>query len=667
MRNIQLDDFTKYKFLSSLEFSPQGDKVGFAVTTCNLKENSYNSNLWVYNLVQGKSYQLTGMNSERSYIWLQDNETVLFQGIRENEDKEAIKAGEEFSQFYKINVNGGEATKAFRINMNVNSIYEINEDLFIFTATHKAGNKKYYELTEEEKKEYLEIKKEDKDYEVLDEIPFWSNGSGFTNKLRSGLYKYNVKSNTIEYITEEFASVMGVEVNEEKNILAIVSSSYKDMAPLNDELYIYDLSSGDFNKVQVEDNFSYGHIKFMDNDTLLVSGSNMKEYGINEDGRFYSINLKNNESTALNPDFDRSLWNSVGSDCRFGGGKSSVKDGEYLYFITTEKDSSYLNRITINGDIQRVDEVKGSIDCFDVKNGKIMAIAMRDQRLQEIYEINEGREIQITNFNSWIEEELKVIKPEMVSVETDKDINIEGWVLKPADYEPGKKYPAILDIHGGPKTVYGEVFYHEMQLWANMGYFVFFCNPRGSDGRGRAFADIRGKYGTIDYDDLMQFTDAVLATYKDIDADRVGVTGGSYGGFMTNWIIGHTDRFKAAASQRSISNWISKFCTTDIGYYFVEDQNSGTPWKDVDKLWFHSPLKYADRVTTPTLFIHSEEDYRCWLAEGIQMFTALKYHGVESRLCMFRGENHELSRSGKPKHRVRRLTEITNWFESHLK
>lgn len=667
MRNIQLDDFINYKFLASLEFSPKGDNIAFSVTSCNLEDNSYDSNLWIHKINHNKSFQLTAMNGERNFIWLQDNETILFQGIRERKDKEALKAGEEFSQFYKININGGEATKAFKINMNVSSIYEISDDLFIFTASYKAGNKKFYDLNEEEKNEYLKIKKEDQDYEVLDEIPFWSNGSGFTNKIRNGLFKYYIKTNTIEPITDEYSSVKGVEINEDKNLVAFVSNSYRDKAIFNDELYIYDLNYNELKLISFENGFSYGHIKFMSNNIILASGSDMKEYGINEDGRFYLINLNTKDRKVLTPDFDRSLWNSVGTDCRYGGGKNSVKDGEYLYFITTEKGSSFLNRINILGEIEKVDQINGSIDCFDVKDGKIMAVAMREQKLQEIYSISAGNEKQITNFNSWIEKDLRVMSPQKVSIETDSGVVVEGWVLKPANYVLGKKYPAILDIHGGPKTVYGEVFYHEMQLWANMGYFVFYCNPRGSDGRGRAFADIRGKYGTIDYEDLMKFTDAVINTYMDIDEDRIGVTGGSYGGFMTNWIIGHTNRFKAAASQRSISNWISKFCTTDIGYYFVEDQNSGTPWSNVDKLWYHSPLKYADKVTTPTLFIHSEEDYRCWLAEGLQMFTALKYHGVEARLCMFRGENHELSRSGKPKHRIRRLTEITNWFESHLK
>ena len=155
--------------------------------------------------------------------------------------------------------------------------------------------------------------------------------------------------------------------------------------------------------------------------------------------------------------------------------------------------------------------------------------------------------------------------------------------------------------------------------------------------------------------------------YPAIDTARVGVTGGSYGGFMTNWIIGHTDRFKAAASQRSISNWISFAHTSDIGEMFGADQQGADTWKNVDKLWWHSPLKYANQCTTPTLFIHSDEDFRCPYSEGMQMYSALCEHGVATRLCMFKGENHELSRSGKPRHRVKRLKEITTWMDTYLK
>lgn len=147
----------------------------------------------------------------------------------------------------------------------------------------------------------------------------------------------------------------------------------------------------------------------------------------------------------------------------------------------------------------------------------------------------------------------------------------------------------------------------------------------------------------------------------------LAVTGGSYGGFMTNWIIGHTDRFACAASQRSISNWLSFYGVSDIGTYFAGDQCDGDIYDSPEKLWELSPLKYAAQVKTPTLFIHSDEDYRCPLEQGLQMYTAISNRGVPARLCMFRGENHELSRSGKPKHRIRRLTEITDWIEKYTK
>ena len=206
-----------------------------------------------------------------------------------------------------------------------------------------------------------------------------------------------------------------------------------------------------------------------------------------------------------------------------------------------------------------------------------------------------------------------------------------------------------------------------MQVWANKGYFVFFANPRGSDARGDEFAFIRGKYGTVEYQNLMDFTDCVLARYPQLDASRLGVTGGSYGGFMTNWIIGHTHRFACAASQRSISNFVSMEGTSDCGRTFVDGHLAAHTTQDVAKVWAQSPLSAADQCTTPTLFIHSEEDYRCWKIEGLQMFNAIRSHGVEARLCLFKGENHELSRGGKPKNRVKRLQEITRWMDHYLR
>ncbi|MBQ4001675.1 MAG: S9 family peptidase, partial [Lachnospiraceae bacterium] len=322
-------------------------------------------------------------------------------------------------------------------------------------------------------------------------------------------------------------------------------------------------------------------------------------------------------------------------------------------------------------------DLGGPIPFLDVKGGKILTCRFDETSLPEVFlgtlEDPAGEEISFLN-----EEVLKdkfVSEPVLVPYESC-GLSLHGWVLLPEGFRPiaegGEKasIPAILDVHGGPRCVYTSAFFHEMQVWVSRGYAVFFTNIKGSDGRGDEFADIRGDYGNTDFRNLMDFTDEVLRLFPEIDPERVCETGGSYGGFMTNWIITHTDRFKACASQRSISNWISKTFISDIGTFFNPDQcgAKGVFGEENTKaLWDHSPLKYAENVKTPTLFIHSDQDYRWPLPEGIQMMEALVVRGVPARLVLFHGENHELSRSGKPFHRLRRLREITEWFDRYTK
>src|SRR5690554_6475248 len=629
-----------------------------------MEENGYKSNLWLYDAEAETYNQLTTFDKEKGFSWL-DDETILFPGMRNPKDKERVGKGEVFTVFYKISINGGEAREAFRIPMAVHQIKKVDSTRFLLTATFNAQRPSLQGMSDEEKTEELKRRKEEKDYEVLEEIPFWRNGGGFTNGDRTRLYLFDSETGKCDALTGEEFDVGGLRLNEDRSKAVFIGQLFRGKMEAYDNLYVLDIEKKSVRQI-TNYKFSWSGVFFL-KDRILALGKDMEKFGLNENAVFYLVDEDTGERQLLNSDFDKSTWNSVGSDCRLGGGDPARVDGGYFYFITTEGDSSFINRLDLEGNIEKVSTASGSVDAYDVRNGKILFIGLRGSNLQELYSLENSTEKKLSGFNDWVQAECRLAQPEPINVETAPGVKIDGWVLKPVDYQEGKEYPAILDIHGGPKTVFGEVFYHEMQYWASHGYFVFFCNPRGSDGKGDEFADIRGKYGTIDYDDIMAFTDAVLAKYPAIDQERVGVTGGSYGGFMTNWIIGHTDRFKAAASQRSISNWVSMGYTSDIGYFFEEDQVAATPWTDIDKVWWHSPLKYADKVKTPTLFIHSEEDYRCWLPEGLQMFTALKYFGVESRLCMFRGENHELSRGGKPKHRIRRLQEITDWFDKYLK
>lgn len=666
MEKLVLEDFTKYKFISNTKFSPNGKNLAFVVSEMDVDENKYLSNIWLYNVDNKTINKLTAFNQESSYVWL-DDENIIFSTVREEKDKKRKEKGEPFTIYYIINIKGGEAQKYFELPFFASDIEPISKDKFVVTGIYDPKYKNLENLSKEEKEKELDKLKEEKDYEVLDEIPFWSNGKGFTNKKRNRLYIYTLEDKKVTPITDELTNVEGFKLNKEKDLMLFISNTFKDKMEIRSDLYLYDLKKESLEKLTHEDPFNYVYADFL-KEKIIFLGSNMKEYGINENPKFYLMDLQTKEVKQIQTDFDFSTWSSVGSDCRYGSNSEFKVENDYLYFETTEYGSSFINKIDERGKREKLTTKNGSVDGFDVFKDRIIFIGMRDVKLQELYELEGNEEKQLTTFNEWVVEEKSLSKPERITFLGKGEIEIEGWVMKPVNFEENKKYPAILDIHGGPKTVYGgDVFFHEMQYWANEGYVVMFCNPRGSDGRGDEFADIRGKYGTIDYEDIMDFVDKVLEKFSFIDENRIGVTGGSYGGYMTNWVIGHTDRFKAAASQRSIANWIAKFGTTDIGYYFVEDQQAATPWSDYEKLWFHSPMKYADNVKTPTLFIHSEEDYRCWLAEGLQMFTSLKYNGVESKLVMFRGENHELSRSGKPKHRIRRLKEITTWFDCYLK
>lgn len=669
MIGTKIDDIARYKFLSGIQHAPNGEHACFVVHRGNLEENEYQSNVWLYKIKKDQYIRLTGLDKETSYIWLEDSETILFPALRDEKDKEKKEAGEDFTQYYQLNIHGGEAQKSFRIQKKVNQIKQIDSNTFLFTAVYNPTKEDLSLLKEEDRKEALKKRKENKDYEVLDEIPFWTNGKGFSNKDRNRLYLYHRDTEKVMALTGEYTAIGGFNLSEDRKRVVYTATTYNDKMELTNKVYLQNLDSKEATQISPDEEFSYGYANFITEDKVICTGKDQQSYGLNENPQFHLIDINTRSRSNLTPDFDRSIGNSVGSDCRYGGSLAGTiqKEGKHLYFTTTEGYNSYLNRIDAYGNMEKIIETTGTVDDYSVKGDSLLFIGLRGLKLQELYKQEEKAETAVTDFNHWVEKERNLTTPEALTVKTAEGVEIDGWVMRPVDFDENKKYPGILNIHGGPKTVYGENFFHEMQYWASEGYVVFFSNPRGGDGKGNEFSDIRGKYGTIDYEDLMKFTDEVLERYPFIDENRLGVTGGSYGGFMTNWIIGHTHRFRAAASQRSISNWISKFNTTDIGYFFVEDQNQTNPWADHEKLWEQSPLKYADKVKTPTLFIHAEEDYRCWVVEGMQMFTALKYHGVEARMCIFRGENHELSRSGKPKHRVRRLKEITGWFDQYLK
>ena len=661
MQQLQLKDFLQYRFLSNLKYAPGGKSAAFVVTNSSEDEKSYESRLWLYD---GSLRQLTDLGKESSFIW-EDEENILFPAVRSEKEKKQKEEKEQFTSYYRLNIHGGEAVHAFTLPFAVSKL-EKTDWGYAALGDIDAAHPDYYKMSPEERSKLAEHYKEEADYEVLDELPFWFNGAGVVNKSRTALFTVS-KENEVKRITEPLFDVSSMVCVEQE--IYFSGCSYNGAKPLkNGAVYKANAQTGKISNAVLCPDLDVGQMVKV-NGNIWLSASDCRRYGLNQNAWVYELRPETGELKVLRKT-EYNMYGSVGSDCRFGGGSQWQVKGNELYFIATREGNAVVLKLLADGSRQPVVYKDGSADVIALseENDTMLMIGMYENRLQELYSANlkTGEVTQLSHFNQEVLKDKYVAVPHSMTIDS-QGLPIEGWVLLPKDYDETKKYPAVLDIHGGPKTVYGPVFYHEMQLWANMGYFVFFCNPKGGDGRNNEFMDIRGHYGDTDYQNIMDFTDAVLAAYPQIDEKRVCVTGGSYGGFMTNWIIGHTDRFCCAAAQRSISNWLSFYGVSDIGYYFAEDQCGGDFFKSPKKLWEQSPVKYAAKVKTPTLFIHSDEDYRCPLEQGLQMFNALQVRGVPSRLALFHGENHELSRSGKPCHRVRRLTEITNWFEAYSK
>lgn len=658
MNPLKLNEFFNYRFLSNLTYSPNGKSAAVTVTAANPDNNSYDQNLW---LCKGHGFtQFTALNKESSFIW-DDEDTVLFAGARLDCDKKKMET-EEMTIFNRIHIHGGEAVKAFTLPIKATEIKKLSDGLYLVTGRCNAGVPDYYKMNSEERAAVAKTKKDNADYEIFDEIPFWSNGGGFTNKLRSRLFLFDENTGELTPITDPLFDTSCYAVAGD--LIVYAGEAYQAKPSNRESIYTYHMVSKDQKCIYDAGEYSVRRLAAVDNSIIMI-GSMCKRHGNNENPFFYTLCPKTGEIKVL-AETDMAIGNSTGSDCRYGRTRAVKAVGNKLYFVSTQRTSSYLYSIDLAGKLELLLEKEGAIDDFDLVDDTVILTSMYDMKLEEIYTYSlAGKAMsQVSQFNQDVLKDKYVAVPEPLTF-TLNGVEIDGWILKPMDYDPDKSYAGILDIHGGPKTIYSPVFVHEMQYWAGAGNFVFFCNPEGSDGRGNEFADIRGKYGTKDYDAIMKFVDEVLAKYPQIDPARLGVTGGSYGGFMTNWIIGHTSRFAAAASQRSISNWTSFYGNSDIGTTFGPDQMDANIYDGYEKLWWHSPLKYANNVTTPTLFIHSNEDYRCWIPEGMQMYTAIVDRGVEARMCYFKGENHELSRSGKPLHREKRLQEITDWLTRH--
>jgi dipeptidyl aminopeptidase/acylaminoacyl peptidase len=348
------------------------------------------------------------------------------------------------------------------------------------------------------------------------------------------------------------------------------------------------------------------------------------------------------------------------------------RDGRRIYFQAVQHGSTLLKSIAVRGDELRDEIGEGGVVgsfSFDREQKRLAYFygSMHDPVQIFLREKGKGKDRQLTQLNRKLLDGIDLGSVEEVWFKGSANNDLQGWILKPPGFDSEKKYPSIMEIHGGPYTQYGNLFMHEFYFLAAHGYVVYFSNPRGGRGYGEEHAKaIHGGTGGADYADLMSWAD-YMEKQPYIDPHRMGVTGGSYGGEMTVWIIGHTQRFAAAVTQRCVSNYLSMWGSSDFNWIFQQDLSNKPPFEDFQYYWEHSPIAYIGKATTPTLVIHNESDMRCPIEQGEQVFVALKKLGVDSEMVRFPDEFHGLSRTGRTDRRMARLSHILRWFDKYLK
>jgi dipeptidyl aminopeptidase/acylaminoacyl peptidase len=351
--------------------------------------------------------------------------------------------------------------------------------------------------------------------------------------------------------------------------------------------------------------------------------------------------------------------------------REPIWDGEDLVFAVEDSGNTHLYRVPADGSEAPERIVGGDrmVTGYDVAGGTIAHSVAGPTALSELY----VGERQLTDVGAAFAEGRELVAPERFTAISPDGTEVEAWVIRPAGFEEGRKYPTLLNIHGGPFTQYGNKFFDEFQVYAGAGYVVVYSNPRGSSGYSEAWGRaIRGPaeggpgWGTVDYEDVMAVMDEAIKRFDFVDPDRLGVMGGSYGGYMTSWIVGHNDRFRAAISERAVNNLLAEGGSSDIAYFW-KGYIGAHPWDAPEAYTKMSPSTYAKDITTPLLILHSEDDLRCPIAQGEDLFIVLRALRREVEMVRFPAEGHELSRSGSPIHRVTRFEVILDWWERHLK
>ena len=643
------EDLTRIQFVTDPQLSPDGRRAAFVVTTLSEERDEYLSNIWVVDVAGGAPRRFTaGPRRDLEPRWSPDGSRLAFLSERTAKDK---------LQVYVMPADGGEATKLTALDNGVSAIAWAPDGARLAFVSAVGGYKE---------PEGEDEKRKSRPARVITSVKYRFNGEGFIYDRRPHVFVVSLDGASPTQITD--GDFIDADPTWSPDGESLVFASARHGARDDDDasdLWRVPAKGGTPQRLTATAGPVMLPAFSPDGRTIaFLARAELNAYGRNV--QLFTVPADGGQATCVTSALDRSCG-------ALHVRPSWSPDGRSLTVAAEDRGDIGLWRVAATGSAapQRIVGGERVLNGFSASaEGRTLAFAAsRTVAPAEVFVCGAdgGDERRLTDLNrAWVES-VALSAPERFRF-TRAGFELDVWVMRPAGFGAGQRYPTLLNIHGGPHAQYGHNFFDEFQVYAGAGYAVVYTNPRGSQGYGEAFTQaVVGDWGGGDYADVMAALDEALARYPFIDPERLGVLGGSYGGFLTSWTVGHTKRFKAACSERAVNCQYTMFGTSDIGHSFnVVELGGPMPWEDMARYIERSPLTYAKDMTTPLLILHSEDDLRCPIEQGEQLFVALKKLKREVRFVRFPGENHEMSRSGKPRHRLERFRHILEWFAKYL-
>jgi len=655
-KTVHAEDLYRLIFVSEPQMNPRGDRIVYVKKRADKKDLCYNSNLQIIHIPAKSDFPFT---EEGKHLDLMprinpNGRQLIFLRVRDG-----------VQTLRSISMFGGESRKLADFPQG-----EIRDMQF-------SPDGKQIALLFAKLKEGIPFEKDKRKEPVCRDIRrlyYRLDGHGFIDEEPAQLYLLRASGGTPKKISDLNFDISRFAWAPDSTRLAYVSIDHPDpeLHMEEEDIFILDPAKGSVAKLNKKAG-PVNMLKFApDGDTLFFFGHFHPNYSWGADNMdLHSLDLKSGEIRNLSGDLDRTTdMLTLGDITPSFVQQSPVIAGDNLYFTVSSEGANPLMALNLkSGKCESVLEGPECIIAYSAsEDGKQFALHIaQTERPDEIWHLNLAeaeKHLTRVSFNNDKYLEDLHFRPAQRERMQFRDVRIDAFLQFPPDFNESRSYPLLLNIHGGPRTQYGYTWFHEMQFLAANGYVVAYSNPRGSQGYGKDFADaITGKWGQPAFDDVMAVVDE-LAKRPYIDGKRLYVTGGSYGGYLTNWIVSQTDRFRAALAQRSISDLGTFFGTSDIGWDLI-NEFGGTPWETPENYAKWSPLNYLKNITTPLMLIHSENDLRCPMEQAERLFAPLKYMGRDVRLVRFPESSHGLSRGGRPDRRVKRLELILEWFDQH--